>query len=251
MIEVERVCRSYGPLKAVDDVSFAVGRGQIVALLGPNGAGKTTLLRMLATLIRPDRGHVRIAGHDVVDDPQAVRAALGYQTGDTGLYGRLTPTEFLQYFADLHQIDSAVARERIPQLIDDFGIAEFARRPCSTLSTGQKQRVVLARTLIHDPPVVVLDEPTSGLDILSSAFILQSIRTLAQQGRAVLFSTHILSEVELLCDRIVLMHRGRHIAEGTLPEVLALGHAPTLSHAFLEVIRQADAAHPAALEGGL
>lgn len=240
MIHVSHVSRSYGPLKAVDDVSLEVNAGEIVGLLGPNGAGKTTLLRMLATLIKPDAGTIEIDGFDTKTNPLDVRQRLGYQTGDTGLYARLTPKEFLEYFATLHGIPKAVSRERIDRLIENFGIAEFAMRPCGGLSTGQKQRVVLARTLIHDPPVLVLDEPTSGLDVISSQFILTSVRTLAEQGRAVLFSTHILSEVELLCDRAVVMHRGREIANGSAEELCAQTGESGLARAFLALVRNAD-----------
>jgi sodium transport system ATP-binding protein len=241
MIEVERVTRSFGPVVAVDDLSFSVGRGEVVGLLGPNGAGKSTMLRMIATLLRPDRGSIRIDGVDVLDDPQRVRARLGYQTGDTGLYGRLTPREFVRYFGVLNDIPGPELEARITRLVDDLAISQFADRACATLSTGQKQRVSLARTLINDPPVLVLDEPTSGLDIVSSASLLETMKGLAQQGRAVLFSTHIMSEVEILCDRVVVIHRGRRLADGTIPELLELTNTTNLSRAFLSLVQAEDA----------
>ena len=236
MIEVEHVTRSYGDTVAVSDLSFTVHPGEVVGLLGPNGAGKTTTLRMIATLLMPDAGHVRVRGHDAVREPLAVRASLGYQTGDTGLYGRLTPREFLRYFGRLHRMPRPALEARIDELVDDFEMHDFADRPCSGLSTGQKQRVTLARTILHDPPVLVLDEPTSGLDLVSSAFILDTIRRSAAAGRAVLFSTHIMSEVELLCDRVVLIDRGVARARGSVDELLALSGEPQLSRAFLSLV---------------
>lgn len=239
-ILVDRVCRTYGEVRAVDGVSFTVSPGEVVGLLGPNGAGKTTTLRMLATLIAPDSGRVEVAGHDVVEAPLRVRAALGYQTGDTGLYGRLTPTEFLRYFGTLNNIPNAQLEARIDELMTRFEMHEFANRLCGNLSTGQKQRVSVARTLLHDPPVVVLDEPTSGLDLVSSQFLLDTMRGLADAGRAVLFSTHIMGEVELICDRVVLVHRGTVIAEGTVDALVASCGAPNLARAFLALVADDD-----------
>lgn len=235
-IAVDHVCRYYGDVRAVDDVSFTVAPGEVVGLLGPNGAGKTTTLRMLATLIAPDSGTVEVAGHDAVTSPLSVRASLGYQTGDTGLYNRLTPPEFLRYFGRLNNIPKQQLEARITELIDRFEMHEFAARLCGNLSTGQKQRVSVARTLLHDPPVVVLDEPTSGLDLVSSQFLLDTMRGLADAGRAVLFSTHIMGEVELICDRVVLLHRGVVIASGTVDELVAATGTANLARAFLALV---------------
>lgn len=235
-IAVHHVCRYYGDVRAVDDVSFTVAPGEVVGLLGPNGAGKTTTLRMLATLIAPDSGTVEVAGHDAVTSPLRVRASLGYQTGDTGLYNRLTPPEFLRYFGKLNNIPKHQLEARITELIDRFEMHEFAARLCGNLSTGQKQRVSVARTLLHDPPVVVLDEPTSGLDLVSSQFLLDTMRGLADAGRAVLFSTHIMGEVELICDRVVLLHRGVVIASGTVDALVAATGTTNLARAFLALV---------------
>ena len=239
-IVVENVSRSYGEVRAVQDVSFRVGAGEVVGLLGPNGAGKTTTLRMLATLIPPDEGRALVGGHDVVQEPLAVRGALGYQTGDTGLYGRLTPPEFLRYFGDLHGIPQSTLEPRIAKLVEDFDITPFADRLCGNLSTGQKQRVTLARTLLHDPPVVVLDEPTSGLDIVSAQFILDTLQALAAEGRAVLFSTHIMTEVELICQRAIIIHKGRVIADDDRQALVDAVEAPNLGRAFLRWIERDD-----------
>jgi len=247
MIELSHVTRTYGDLVAVNDLSFQVSRGEIVALLGANGAGKTTALRMIATLIRPDHGTITVAGIGTQEDPIAVRRKLGYQTGDTGLYERLTPVEFLQYAGELHMMDRSTLRRQIDSVVERFGISEFAHRPCGTLSTGQKQRVTLARTILHNPPVLVLDEPTNGLDIVSSSFILTTIRELAAAGTAVLFSTHIMGEVELVADRIVIIDHGAHQATGTLRELLDRTQCAHLSQAFLSIldtVKTGDAERP-------
>ncbi len=235
-IVVSSVARSYGDVQAVRSASFNVRPGEVVGLLGPNGAGKTTALRMIATLIQPDSGRIEVCGHDATEDPLSVRALIGYHTGDTGLYARLTPREFLHYFAKLNSIPRSLADERVEHLIETFQIGEFAGRLCGNLSTGQGQRVSLARTLLADPPVIVFDEPTSGLDIVSAQFILEALRSFAASGRAVLFSTHIMSEVELICDRVVLLHRGEVMRDGTLDEIVAGSGEPNLTRAFLKLV---------------
>lgn len=244
ILSVVGVNKRFSSVHAVNDLSFDVERGQIFALLGPNGAGKTTMLRMLATLLAPDRGRVRVHGFDTVEAPLEVRARLGYLTGDTGLYGRLTPKEFLYYFGRLRQIPEPRLKDVVSESMQAFGIDDFAQRRCGELSTGQKQRVSLARCLLDDPRVVVLDEPTSGLDIVSSSFVMQTLLRAREDGRAVLFSTHVLSEVELLADRILVMHKGRLLAEGTTASLTLQSQAPSLSHAFLQLIREADEAEP-------
>lgn len=240
-IVVDRVRRSYGDVHAVRDVSFSIDRGEVVGLLGPNGAGKTSTLRMVATLIAPQSGAVTVDGIDVTQDPLTARSRLGYQTGDTSLYARLTPREFLHYFAALNGVPKFEANERVEALIAQFDITEFADRLGGNLSTGQKQRVSLARTLVANPDILVFDEPTSGLDIVSSSFILNALRSLADQGRAVLFSTHVMSEVELICDRVVLLHRGRVLARGTIDEILAATGRERFTQAFLDLVARADA----------
>lgn len=236
MIQIDGLRRSFGDVQAVREVSLKVAPGEIVGLLGANGAGKTTTMRSLATLIKPDAGELNVAGIDVLEFPQQVRAKLGYQTGDTGLYTRLTPREFLVYFAKLHGLSKAESRQKVDELIGRFQISEYADRVCEGLSTGQKQRVILARTLLHSPPVLVLDEPTSGLDILASRYILDTIRDYAKAGNSVLFSTHVLSEVEYLCDRIYVIHKGRTVANGTRDELLALTGTSTIAEAFLALL---------------
>jgi sodium transport system ATP-binding protein len=241
LILADSLTRRFDDLLAVDRVSFSVQAGEVVGLLGPNGAGKTTTLRILATLLAPDSGAASIAQHDVSCEPLRARAALGYQTGDTGLYDRLTPREFLRYFGELHGLHGARLRARIDAMTARFALEPFADRLCKTLSTGQRQRVNLARALLHDPPVIILDEPTAGLDIISSRVVLQAISDSRADGRAVLFSTHILSEVELMCDRVLVLHRGGLVAQGTIASLCALTQKPTFLQAFLSLIDAADA----------
>ena len=238
-IEVTGLQRTFGEVVAVRDLSFRVEAGQIFGLLGPNGAGKTTALRVLSTLIVPTAGTARVAGYDVVTDPLDVRRSLGYLTGDTGLYARLTPAELLRFFGELHDMPRLALEARIDHLVASLDIAEFRDRHCGKLSTGQQQRVSIARALVHDPPVLVLDEPTSGLDILSAQYILELLRGERDRGKAILFSTHVMAEAELLCDRIGLLHRGALLAVGTLDELLAPTGARSLTEAFLRAVAEA------------
>lgn len=242
MIQFESVRRTFDDFVAVEDLSFEVHPGEVVGLLGPNGAGKTTALRMLATLIKPTSGRILVNGYDTVTDSLTVRHVLGYQTGDTGLYGRLSPTEFLQYFGQLHGMSRQRIQERTQVLIAQLDMGAFASKLCSTLSTGQKQRVSLARTLLHDPPVLVLDEPTNGLDIVSSHFVVEALRHAAAQGKAVVFSSHIMSDVELASDRLVIVHHGRLLSAGTIPSIIAEQSASSLSEAFLRLVHAAGPA---------
>ncbi len=236
--------RRFGAQVAVDDVSLEVAPGQVVGLLGPNGAGKTTTLRMLATLLSPSSGAASVGGADVVRDPLGARARLGYLTGDTGLYARLTPREVLAYFGELHGLPRARIRQRTDALVDLLGLGPFADKRCGALSTGQKQRVSIARAVLHDPPVLILDEPTSGLDILAARDILRFFRAEADRGKAVLLSTHIMAEVELICDRATIIHRARVRHAGTLAELAHAAGAPTLSAGFFDLLGEGDAGPP-------
>lgn len=221
---------------AVDDVTFEVRPGEIYGLLGPNGAGKTTTLRMISGLMRPTRGAVLIAGQDVTDHPDRVKRQIGYLTANTGLYARLTPRELLEYFATLYGIPPADARRRIDQLADWLGMTGFLHLRCGAMSTGQKQRTSIARALIADPPILVLDEPTLGLDVLTNRVILEFIRSQSRAGKTILLSTHALDEIESLCGRIGLIHRGRLVAEGDLDALKARSGAQRLSDVFLKLV---------------
>lgn len=228
--------------RAVDGISFRVGRGRIYGLLGPNGAGKTTTLRLLSGLMAPTSGTAVLAGHDVSEDPQAVKRAIGFLTANTGLYQRLTPRELLVYFAELHLMPAEAAARRAEELIGEFGISGFADLRCGALSTGQKQRVNIARALVADPPILIMDEPTLGLDVLSNRVILEYIRRQRDAGKTILLSTHYLDEAESLCDRIGLLHEGRIVAEGDLAALQALTGRERLSAIFLALIGADDAA---------
>ena len=220
-IEVENLTKDYldkgrGVVRAVDRVSLSCGYGEIVGLLGPNGAGKTTTLRVLATVLAPTSGRATVAGFDVIKDSLQVRKNLGFLTGGTGLYARLTPREILRFFGRLHEMPEERIVSRTEKLVDLFDMKSFENSHCDKLSTGQKQRVNLARTLLHDPAVIILDEPTAGLDIISSKTILNFIRAAKQEGKCILFSTHYMTEAEILCDRLAIIHSGKILACDTL-----------------------------------
>ena len=229
----EGLVKRFGAIAAVDGVSLTVAAGEVVGLLGPNGAGKTTTLRMLAGILTPDAGGVSVSGLDLHDRPLDAKKRLGFLSGDTQLYQRLTPREVLRYFGRLYGMSDALIDGRTSRLVEELEMGEFADRPCGTLSSGQKQRANIARAFLHDPELLILDEPTVALDIISGQFIVESIRRQREAGRAVLFSTHIMSEAEYLCDRILLLHRGRIIDEGALDDLLARSGCSNLTDAFL------------------
>ncbi len=237
IIEARNLGKRFGEVQAVHDMSFEVHPGEIVGLLGPNGAGKSTTLRMLSGLLSPSAGEAFINRHSVQQEPLLARRALGFLTGDMDLYRRLTPVELLAYFGQLYEVPQSVLQNRIAELIDAFGISDFKDKQCEKLSTGQKQRVSIARTLVHDPAVVVLDEPTTGLDIMASEFILQFIRRMAKEnGKAIIFSTHHLDEVERLCDRVVIIHKGRLQHNGDINSALAATNQARLADAFFNLV---------------
>jgi sodium transport system ATP-binding protein len=244
-IETDNLSKTYldkgrGIVHAVRNVSFACGFGEIVGLLGPNGAGKTTTLRMLATVLQPSGGSARISGYDVELQPLEVRKKLGFLTGGTGLYGRLTPLEIFRFFGRLHEMPDSLIESRSAELIRLFSMEDYRNSHCDKLSTGQKQRVNLARTLLHDPPVIVLDEPTAGLDIISSRTILDFIREAKASGKCILFSTHYMTEAELLCDRIALIHEGRIMAFDTMENLKASTGRDNLVDVFFQLIQEQE-----------
>lgn len=239
MIEVCDIYKHFqdkkqGIVKAVDGVSCSCHPGEIFGLLGPNGAGKTTLLRMLATILEPTSGTATVAGFDIRTHPEDVRRNIGYLSGSTALYERLTAREMVTYFGELNGLALPEVQKRIQEIFTELDMQEFADRRCDKLSTGQKQRVSIARTIVHHPPVLFFDEPTSGLDILSADTILRFIRRCRNEGRTVVFSTHIMSEVEALCDRIAVIYKGQIAAIGTLAEL----RARTGQQAFENVFRR-------------
>ncbi|HYK38486.1 MAG TPA: ATP-binding cassette domain-containing protein, partial [Candidatus Eremiobacteraceae bacterium] len=189
-----------GKVHAVDNVSFTAKPGQIYGLLGANGAGKTTTLRMLATILEPTEGSAVVQGFDVVNSPEKVRANVGFLSGGTALYPRLTAQEMVEYFGRLNGLDESTLKSRVDVLFDRLDMNEFRDRRCDKLSTGMKQKTSIARTLVHDPPVMIFDEPTSGLDVMAARSIIAFIKECRDKGKTVIFSTHIMTEVEKLCD---------------------------------------------------
>jgi len=225
-----------GPVRALDAVSFRCEPGQIFGLLGVNGAGKTTCLRLLATLLEPTSGTAKVAGHDIVTESQKVRANIGFLTTATALYGRLTAEEVVMYFGRLHGMEEELLRQRVDHLFDALDMNEFRDRRCDKLSTGMKQRVSIARTLAHDPPVMIFDEPTNGLDVLSARTVIQFIRDCKARGKTVIYSTHVMSEVEKLCDRIAVIHGGKILANGALAELREQAGAQDLDDIFVRLV---------------
>jgi sodium transport system ATP-binding protein len=241
MIEVMNLVKHFGPVRAVDGVSFTAREGEVLGLLGPNGAGKTTTLRLLSTVLRPSAGTARVGGHDVIREPAAVRAELGVLPENWGLYGRLTPREHLRYFGRLYGMDSGRLESRIEAVIALFEIGEYADRRCEPFSKGMKQKVALGRALIHDPRHLLLDEPTAGLDVMSARGVREVIARFRDEGRCVVLSTHILAEAERLCDRLVLIQRGRIVAGGTPEELRRLADRQTLEEAFVALVGEPTA----------
>lgn len=242
MIHIDNLSKTFtdkkrGEVHAVQGVSLEARAGEIFGVLGPNGAGKTTLLRMLATILTPSSGTATIGGYDLVRDPEKVRSQLGYLTGSAGLYERLTGREVLRYFGALYGLAPEKTEARIRELTKELDMDEFLDGRCDKLSTGQKQRVSIARAVLHDPPVVFFDEPTSGLDLMAARTVVRYIRRCKEQGKCVVFSTHIMSEVEALCDRIAIIYEGKVAAVGTLAELRERAGAEFFETVFLRIIR--------------
>jgi sodium transport system ATP-binding protein len=243
-VSAQHLTKRFGSALAVDDLSFTVAPGEIYGLLGPNGAGKTTTLRVLAAILQPTAGRAELAGVDVARQPQTARRQLGFLTGTTGLYARLTGRELLRYFGRLHGMTNGAIAERTALLgrMLDLDPKAILDRRCEALSTGQRQRLSVARAVLHDPAVLILDEPTVGLDVLASRFLRDFVRGERDRGKAVIFSTHYLAEAELLCDRIGLLHQGRLLAEGSPAELRARADGATsLEEAFLRFVERSVA----------
>jgi ABC-2 type transport system ATP-binding protein/sodium transport system ATP-binding protein len=240
MIQVEHLTKRFlqprgREIVAVDDVSFAVEAGEVYGLLGPNGAGKTTTIRMILGLLRPSSGRAWVAGYASSQYPDEVKRRVGLVSANAGLYQQLNAREMLLFFADLYGVPPATAELELQRLSPLLGLGEFLEQRCGTLSTGQRQRVNLARALIHRPPVLLLDEPTLGLDVLGSQVIAEYIEYLRADGKAVILTTHRLDEAERLCSRFGLLHRGRLVSEGTLADLQAMTGCTTLVEMFLKL----------------
>ncbi|MFO0889575.1 MAG: ATP-binding cassette domain-containing protein [Isosphaeraceae bacterium] len=251
MIQVQSLCKSFldyhrGWVSAVSDLSFECRPGEIYGLLGPNGAGKTTTLRILSTVLRPTSGRAIVAGHDVLTAPQAVRKNIGYMSASTGIYDRMTAWELVQYFGRLYGLPADRLRERMEMIFDWLRMNDFRDTLGSKMSTGMRQKVSIARTIVHDPPVLIFDEPTSGLDVLVQRVVVQKIQELRDLGKTIVFSTHSMHEVQKLCDRVSIIYQGRLQAEGVPAELLERHGQPDLEELFFALVENADAAEPLA-----
>jgi ABC-type multidrug transport system ATPase subunit len=239
VIEVRDLVKRYrapsrGEILAVDHLSFHVAPGEVYGLLGPNGAGKTTTLRILATLVLPDEGIVRLDGVDVRADPLLARSRMAYVPAEAGLPAQLTPREVVRLFARIQGVRSA--EQRADELLERLGASRYANTPCGELSTGMKRRVVLARALVHAPRVLLLDEPTDGLDVPGRREVLALVREQASEGRAVVVSSHIMAEVERVVDRLGMVGNGRLVAEGDLAHILQVSGTTHLDDAFIKLV---------------
>ncbi len=225
-----------GLVHAASDVSFTCGAGEIFGLLGPNGAGKTTTLRMLATILTPTSGRATVAGFDVGTQPGAVRERIGFLATETGLYDRLTARETLRFFGRINQMSDDAIRRRSDEIFNTLAMTELADRRVGTFSTGEKQKLSLARSILHDPPVLILDEPTFGLDVMSARTVVRTIELFREEGRTILLSTHIMRIAEKLCDRIGILYRGTLQAIGSLDELIAQFGGEDLEEAFFSAV---------------
>src|SRR5438105_14895871 len=225
-----------GEIRAVENVSFTCQPGKIYGLLGANAGGKTTTLRLLATILEPTDGTAVICGHDVVEEPEKVRASVGFLSTATALYPRLTAQELVEYFGRLNGLDEPTLNKRVDDIFNRLDMNGFRDRRCDKLSTGMKQKTSIARTLVHDPPVMIFDEPTLGLDVMTARTITAFISDCRDRGKAIIFSTHIMSEVERLCDHLGIIHDGKLLAHGTVPELRAKYGEHNLEEIIVKVV---------------
>jgi sodium transport system ATP-binding protein len=239
MIAVEALSKRFGSVQALDAVSFAAPDGAITGILGPNGAGKTTLMRILATLLVPDAGTALVDGHDGVRDPIVVRQRFGILSDAKGLYPRLTARENVDYFGALYGLSREQVNARREALFTQLDMGALADRRTDGFSQGEKMRTAIARALIHDPQNVLLDEPTNGLDVIATRAMRELIRELKNAGKCVLFSSHIMQEVSAVCDRIVVLNRGRVVAAGAPADLLQASGCATLEDAFVSLLGSA------------
>jgi sodium transport system ATP-binding protein len=241
LIQVEKLTKTFhdrkkGEIAAVRAISFVCRPGRVFGLLGRNGAGKTTTLRMLATILSPTSGSGTVAGFDIVRQAGDVRRSIGYLSGDTKLYDRLTGKEILAYFGALAGMEPAAVTRRIGELRDPFGLGDLLEKRVGRMSTGMKQRLSVARVVLHDPPVLIFDEPTSGLDVLAAREVLDLVRDFRGRGRTVIFSTHIMSEAERVCDEVAIIEKGDILAQGPVDEVRRRAASGSLEDAFVDVV---------------
>ena len=245
MIQVDHLTKTYadlqlGPIVAVDRISFEAVEGEIFGLLGPNGAGKTTVLRILSTILQPSDGTATVNGYDVLTEPHLVRHQIGFVSTNTAVYDRMTAWELVEYFGRLYGLERDLLRDRMEQLFSRLKMNDIRNLLGSKMSTGMKQKVSIARALVHDPPVLIFDEATAGLDVLVARALLETISELRDQGKCIVFSTHIMREVERLCDRIAIMHRGHILSAGTLEEFIKQHGESDMEELFFRLIQEHD-----------
>ena len=245
MIQVHELTKTYADLRrgefvALAGVTFAAGPGEIYGLLGPNGAGKTTVLRILSTVLRPTSGTATVNGCDVLTQPALVRHQIGFVSTNTAVYDRMTAWEMVEYFGRLYGLEQELLRERMHDLFERLQMQEIRDVLGAKMSTGMKQKVSIARAIVHDPPVLIFDEATSGLDVLVARALLKTVSELRDHGKCIVFSTHIMREAERLCDRIAIMHRGHILAEGSIGELAETYGESDLEELFFQLISRHD-----------
>lgn len=237
MLKVEKLTKKFGEITAVNGISFEVQKGEIFGLLGENGAGKTTTLRMLATMLKPTSGTAYISGFDINSSPEKVRESIGILFGgETGLYDRLSAEENIAYFGELNDMKKSEIKERVKHLAKVFGMEDYMDRKAAKLSKGMKQKVAFARSIIHNPNIMLLDEPTSGLDVSAIRDVHEFIETCKKEGKTTIFSSHTMSEVEKLCDRIGIIHKGRLMEVGTIEELKDKYNNRSLEEIFIGLV---------------
>ncbi len=246
MIRVEELTKQFEDLTrgtniALDHVSFEVKPGEIYGLLGPNGAGKTTCLRLLSTVLKPTYGRAIVAGYDVSEQPEKVRANIGFMSNNTGIYDRMTAWEMVEYYGLLYGMKADQLNQRLEYIFEMLQMNGFRNVQGGKMSTGMKQKVSIARTIVHDPPVLIFDEPTSGLDVLVARAVLEAVAALKQEGKCIIFSTHIMREVEKLCDRVAIIHKGKILDEGTIDELIERHQQPDIEEVFFKLINELEA----------
>ena len=243
MIEVTNLTKHFSGFTAVNALSFQVHTGEVFGLLGPNGAGKTTTLRVLATLLKPDSGTASVAGHDVTKHPETVRNLIGVVNGGMGLYERLTGTEILEYFGSLYGMRKQAVRTRVKALDALLGLGDALTKPAGSFSTGMRQKITIARAVLHEPPVLFFDEATNGLDIIARRAVLEFVKHYAAAGNTIIYSTHVLSEITQLSERVGILYRGELLTQGHPQDVLLQTGTRTLDDAFFTLVSQHDKRH--------
>lgn len=236
LIQCDSLTKKFGEFTAVDQVSFTVGNGEVFGLLGPNGAGKTTTMRLLSTVLKPTSGTASVAGHDLLREPQKVRASIGVLPEDTGLYDRLTPREHLLYYGRLHGMQEDSLMRRGDELLAVMELTDRANTKVGEFSKGMKQKIALLRAFIHDPPVLLLDEPTAGLDVMSVRSIHGFVERFRKEGKTIMISTHNMTEAQKICDRVAIIDHARIVAIGTVKELQAKTSQKDLENIFVQLV---------------